>query len=65
MACLDLADGLVGIHHIGQLEKTDLHDGIDALAHAGFTGHPVGIDRVQPDVLSTICCTVRGSCSHS
>ena len=47
----DPGDGLIRIHHVGQFEETDLHDGIDAPAHAGIPGHAVGIDGVEMYVL--------------
>ena len=44
---LNGCDGLIPGHHPGQGEEAHLHDGVDAVAHAGVARHLVGIDAVD------------------
>jgi hypothetical protein len=48
---LDVGDGLVGREHAGELEEARLHHRVDAVAHLRLTGHRVGVDRPQVDLL--------------
>ena len=50
-ALLDLVDGLVARQHAADGEEAGLHDGVDAPAHAGASGHFVGVDDVEAQLL--------------
>ena len=40
-------DGLVARQHAGKREETDLHDGVDASAHAAVARHPGRVNHVK------------------
>ena len=44
---LDRLDGFLARKHSGDVEEADLHDRVDAPAHAGGVGHLVGVDHVE------------------
>ena len=51
MAFLILRDGLVVGQDVGQGEEAGLHDGVDALTHAGGLGHLAGVDGIDLQLL--------------
>ncbi len=48
---LDSGDGFIAGQHAADGEEAGLHDGVDAPAHAGFLGHAVAVDHVEPQFL--------------
>ena len=48
---LDGRDGFVARQHAADGEEAGLHDGVDALAHAGLLGHFVAVDDVELQLL--------------
>ena len=48
---LDRVDRLVARQHTGHAEKADLHDGVDAPAHAALARHLAGVDDVEVRLL--------------
>jgi hypothetical protein len=48
---LDVRDGFVSRQHAGEREKADLHDRVDASAHAALPGNFETIDHVKLQLL--------------